>query len=551
MVLPSAAGDSFLKVLLLLALIGLVVVPLAVIFAAGLGIAEGDVMAPWRKMLNDPTLLRVTINTLLLACATTAASVLIGVLLALAFERTSLRLAGTVEKLVIIPLLVSPLVGAVAWVTLARPRTGLLNVGWQTVTGSSNPLFNIYSFFGVALVITLHLVPYVFVTVRNALRNVDGAMEEAAEIVGSSTIRTWAQVTVPLVRPAILSSALLVFVLTIETFSVVGLLGGPAGFVTFPFSIYLAVNLPPGDWDYAAFQGVLLIMLTILLMLGYWKVVGDMTKYNTVGAKAHRIAGNATGRVATSLTVVVWSYILISVIFPGLALILQSFLAFNTSNFSQMVFTTANWSRVLQSATFVNAVFNTAIVGGAAATLAVLISLLAAHLNVFERLRYFDYLSSLSLAFPGIVLGIAFIYLFSGTFVYGTLIILILAYTTQFLPLTTRALSGPMMQLDKGLDEAGKILGATLLTRVIFLTGAIIRPAVLGAWLLAFSRGIRELNLSIFLYTPATIVVPVVIWNYMEQGTYGLAAALSLIQVFTLLAIVIIAEWLGGRSINE
>lgn len=549
--LPVLNGDKILEALLLLVLLGLVVVPLVVMFTVGLGIADGDLAAPWRKMADDQNFLQVAINTLLLACAVTVASVVVGVLVALAIERTDFRASGTVEKLLIVPILVSPLVGAVAWVTLARPRTGLLNIGWKTLTSSSDPLFSIYSFFGIALVIALHLVPYVFVTVRNALRNVDGAMEEAAEIVGSTTLRTWALVTVPLVRPAILSSAVLVFVLTIETFSVVGLLGGPAGFVTFPFNIYLAVNLPPGDWDYAAFQGALLIVLTMLLMLGYWKLVGDTTKYNTVGAKAHRIAGNAKGWIAVTLAIIVWVYITIAVIAPGLALVLQSLLAFNTSDFSQMIFTWENWIRVIQSATFVNAVSNTAIVGGCAATLAVLISLLASHLNVFEKQRHFDILSSISLAFPGIVLGIALIYVYSGTLVYGTLLILILAYTTQFLPLTTRALSGPMMQLDKGLDEAGKVLGASLLSRAIFLTGAIIRPAVLGAWLLAFSRGIRELNLSIFLYTPATIVIPVMIWNYMEQGTYGLAAALSLIQVVALLLIVILTEWLGGRAIDE
>jgi iron(III) transport system permease protein len=141
----------------------------------------------------------------------------------------------------------------------------------------------------------------------------------------------------------------------------------------------------------------------------------------------------------------------------------------------------------------------------------------------------------------------AFIFTYNGTFIYGTLAILILAYVTQFLPFTTRALSAPVMQLDKGMDEAGKILGAYTMRRVLWITAPIVRAAVFSAWLIAFTRGIRELNVSIFLYTPATIVMPVLIWNYMEQGTFSQAAALSLLQLFAMLFLVAIAERLGRR----
>jgi iron(III) transport system permease protein len=139
------------------------------------------------------------------------------------------------------------------------------------------------------------------------------------------------------------------------------------------------------------------------------------------------------------------------------------------------------------------------------------------------------------------------IFTLSGTPIYGTLAILVLAYTTQFLPFAIRSLSGPVMQLDRGMDEAGKVLGASLLRRITSITMPILRRAVFGAWLVAFTRGIRELNVSIFLYTPATIVLPVLIWNFMEQGAFSQAAALSLIQIIAMSVFIAAAELVDRR----
>ena len=530
-----------------LSLIVLVLVPLVFIVPAGLGLTDGNFLAPVVKFLNDERLPAVLRNTFLLATCVTIVSCILGVLFALAVERTSMRFAWLAHQMIMVPILVSPLVGAVAWVTLARPSTGFINVAWRTLTGSLDPLFSIYSFAGIALVISLHVAPYVYINVRNALQNIDGAMEEAAAILGSHTLTTWFRITIPLAMPAILSSALLVFVLTLETFSVVGLLGGPAGFVTLPFSIYLAINLPPGDWNYAAFEGLLLITITGLLMILYWKVIGASGQYAAIGGKGFRLVSKVGGKVQGMLVVVVWSYAVIAVVLPVAALLLQSFLGFTTSRFDNMIFTLANWQRLLDAPAFRLAFANTMIVGAVAATIAVVIGLFVSHFSIFERMRSLEWLAGLPLAYPGIVLGMAFIFTYNGTFIYGTLAILILAYVTQFLPFTTRALSAPVLQLDKGMDEAGKILGAYTMRRVMRITAPIVRSAVFSAWLIAFTRGIRELNVSIFLYTPATIVMPVLIWNYMEQGTFSQAAALSLLQLFAMLFLVAIAERLGRR----
>jgi iron(III) transport system permease protein len=530
------------KVATLVLLGWLVLLPVLFIALAGTGALDGRFGQPIAKLLRDARLLAVLGNTLLLATVVSVSATAIGVVLAFALEKTRLSFVGAIDKLILVPIMVSPLTGAVAWVTLGRPKTGFINLAWQKLTGADDPLFSIYSFGGIAFVIVLHVAPYVYVNVRNALRNLDGSLEEAAFILGSGTFTTWRTVTLPLIRPAVLSAALLVFVLTLETFSIVGLLGGPARFITLPFNVYLAVNLPPGDWDYAALQGVILIAITGALMVIYWRLVGATGKYSSLGARGFRAGNKVAGSVRLWLALAMTLYLLIGVIVPMAALALQSLLAFTTTRIEDMVVTTQNWQQVFADQAFRRAILNTLFVGACAATLATALSLIVAHLTVFEKLRSFDFLSSLPLAFPGIVLGLALIFLYSGTPIYGSLWLLVVGYTTQFLPFATRSLSTPMMQVDKGLDEAGKVIGAYLPRRIATLTAPLLRGALFASWIVSFTRGIRELNLPIFLTTSSTIVTPVLIWNYMEQGRFGLAATVSVAQVALLVAVVSIAN---------
>lgn len=527
----------------------LVLLPVLFIVMAGTGALDGRFGQPIVKLLHDARLLTVVGNTLTLAVVVSIAATAIGVGLAFALEKTRLSFVDAIDKLILVPIMVSPLTGAVAWVTLGRPKTGFINLAWQKLTGAEDPLFSIYSFGGVAFVIVLHVAPYVYVNVRNALRNLDGSMEEAAFILGSRTLATWRTITMPLIRPAILSSALLVFVLTLETFSIVGLLGGPARFITLPFNVYLAVNLPPGDWSYAALQGVILIVVTGALMVLYWRLVGVTGKYSSLGARGFRAASKVGGPVRFWLALALALYLGIGVILPMAALLLQSLLAFTTTRLEDMAFTMQNWQQVFGDQAFHRAVGNTLFVGVCAATLASALSLIVAHLTVFEKLRSLDFLSSLPLAFPGIVLGLALVFIYTGTSIYGSLWLLVVGYTTQFLPFAIRSLSGPMMQVDKGLDEAGKVIGAYLPRRVVTLTAPLLRGALFASWIVSFTRGIRELNLPIFLTTSSTIVTPVLIWNYMEQGRFGLAATVSLAQVVLLIAVVSLANVLERRLV--
>lgn len=544
--LNGRAGETALpKFATGIVLVWLVLAPLIFIALAGFGVINDEILRPWQKLAVDNRLPEVVKNTFVLAICVTIGATFVGTLLALAIERTRVPWAGMMDKLILVPIMVSPLVGAVAWISLGRPETGILNMIWRTLTGSKDALFNIYSFVGVALVMVLHLLPYVYVNVRSALQNTDGSMEEAAIILGADTMYIWRRITLPLALPAILSSALMVFVLTLETFSVVGLLGGPAGFITLPFNIYLAVSLPPGDWNYAALQGFLLVMITGVLMAGYWMLIGASGKYSTVGAKGFRPAKKVGGAASRVLSGLVLAYVLMAVILPLMALALQSALAFATTRPENMVFTFDNWSTLMESAAFQKALFNTALIGGIAASAAVIICIFVAQITVFERVRSLDWLSTLPLAFPGIVLGMAMVFMYAPTPLYGTFWILALGFATQFLPFANRALSVPMMQLDRGLDESGKLLGAYMVKRVFSLTSLMIRKAVVGAWIVCFTRSIRELNIAIFLYTPATIVMPVLIWEYMEQGMQSLAAALSIVQLVLLIGIVSIMERLS------
>ena len=526
----------------------LVLLPLAFVLTAGLGGIDDEPLRPVRQLLSDRVIIRVIGNTLLVATGVAIASTATGVVVALVVERTNARFAGLMHGLMLMPILVSPLVGTVAWITLGRPQTGFINLVWQALTGSNQHLLNIYSAGGMMFVISLHVAPYVYLNLRGALRNVDGGLEEAAMMLGSGLAHVWRRVTLPLIMPAILSSAILVFVLAMETFSVAALLGGPARVVTLAFNIYLAVELPPGDWNYAALQGMLLIAMTGLLMVGYSLSVGSGRKYATLSGKGFKAPSRASGLLASALIWISWCYLAIAVLLPTAALILQSLLAFTTSRIGDMAFSLDNWSRLIASTAFYHALVTTLLVGLVSATMATVIALFVAQISIFERAPVFDWLATLPLAFPGIVFGIALVFIYAGTPIYGTVWVLVLGFTTQFLPSATRALTGPMMQLDRGVDEAGKTLGAYMASRILKVSAPLVRVPLMTAWISCFTRSVRELNVAVFLATPATTVVSMLIWSYMSNGQSGLAAALSVLQMAILIAVVTVAERLTGTS---
>lgn len=166
-------------------------------------------------------------TTLTAAVIGTAGATAIGATLAWLAVRTDVPGRRLLEVVAVSPMFVPPLVGAFAWDILASPRSGILNIVLRAL--GLPGFINIYSFAGIGFVFSIYYAPYVYLFVAAALRNMDPAYEEAAAMSGAGRRRTMLQITLPLVAPALLSSALLVFVLLVQLFAIPAVLGEPGG----------------------------------------------------------------------------------------------------------------------------------------------------------------------------------------------------------------------------------------------------------------------------------------------------------------------------------
>ncbi len=216
---------------------------------------SGFTLDALRSVYTSPDVLRSLAVTFALAITVGLLSTIVGLALAWLIARTDVPAPGTMELIVISPILFSPLISALAWFTVASPRSGLLNVLLGGLLGHNVEFFNVTSLPGIVWVLVLHFEPYAYLLIVSALRNMDASLEEASFINGSGTFATLRRVTLPMTFPSIASACLFIIVLTAGEFSVPAVLGANLGYVPLPILIFRAVNGSIPDYPQAASLG--------------------------------------------------------------------------------------------------------------------------------------------------------------------------------------------------------------------------------------------------------------------------------------------------------
>ena len=262
---------NILPAVLLLALIVLVVFPLAMLVYASFldspprpGAPEGHFTLSNYATFGDPLTLEAAGNSIAFALGATTLALVIGSLLAWLVARTDVPAKPMVGVAGVMPLFMSSLVGALAYALIASPRSGYINMALRDL---ALPFaVNIYSPLGIIIVLGLFYAPYAFLFMSSALHLMNPELEEAAEIHGAGRGTVATQITFPLVKPALLGAAILILVLTLENFPVLQILGSPTGIETMPSAIFrLMMQTPPRPTEAAA-VGMLLLAVMVLLV---------------------------------------------------------------------------------------------------------------------------------------------------------------------------------------------------------------------------------------------------------------------------------------------
>ena len=493
------------------------------------------------------------LNSLVFALGSTAFAIVLGTLLAYLIVRTDVPFKTLMFAAALVPLIIPGILHTIAWIFLASPQIGVVNRTLSPHLGGFT--VDIFSMGGMIFVEGLHLAPLVFLLMVAAFRSMDPSLEESAIMSGASLRTVVWRITIPLARPALYAAILIMAVRTLEAFEVPALLGLPKGTWVFTSRIWQVLdnNIPPA-YGQAGAYAMSLLVLTSLGVLWHSRIAKRARAYQTVTGKGFRPRPMPLGAWRWPATLLIFVYFVVAVVLPLLVLAYASTQRFYSPPTRETLshMTLQNYSSVLHDDLARTALKNSLILGVGTATAVMLFMAVAAWVVVRTRLPgrwLLDNLSFLPLAIPGLVLGVAilFVYLRTSLPVYGTLWILFIAYFTRYMPYGMRYATTSMYQLGRELEESATMSGAGWLQTVRRIVLPLLIPGLLAGWIYILVVSLRELGSSILLYSPGKEVLSIVIWERYQNGELPQLAALGVLMVGGLVVLVALAYRLGAK----
>jgi iron(III) transport system permease protein len=536
-------------------LVVLVAAPLGILIAASVRTPEGLGLGNFLTAFGRPIYRGPVLNSFLYAGAVGALSVLIGAPMAWLAGRTDMPGRGAVRTLTVAAFVTPSFLGATAWVILAGPNAGLLNVLYRGLTGAEAPLFNIFSLTGLIFVTSLYTFPVVFILTGAALTATPSDLEEAARIAGASPWHVMRDVTLPLAAPAIIGGFILAFLETIVLFGAPAMLALPARFHVMTTQLWAFFHYPPKVEVAAAYAMPLLVTAAGLLWLQR-RLLGRRT-FTTVGGRAATPPRMRLGRWRWAALGACWAVLTCSIVLPYVALLRAALAKAWGLGWSLDNVTLQNFRFVLfEYDPTRSAIVNTLLIGVVTATLAALLMAGIAYVaqrRLLRGARVLAFLATAPLAIPGIVLSIGLFSAYSRPplLLYGTIWIIFVAYLTKYLPVAYTACQAAMATVHPDLEDAARILGATRLGAIKDVTVPLLGAGLVSAWLLVFLPSLRELSSSILLFTARSRVVSVVIYTLYEEGLWEAVSSLGVLLLLITLALVAVAQrFLGKRFLQ-
>jgi iron(III) transport system permease protein len=455
--------------------------------------------------------------------------------------------------------LIPPFVGALAWRQLLGP-VGYLSKIYMAMTGAESVPWSIYGAGGIILVMILHSYPLVYITALGGLERMNPELEEAAQCSGAKIFRVMRDVTLPLMAPTVLAGAVLVFTTEIANFGIPAVLGYSENYFVLTTKIYLAVaksfSSPNALASAAALSMILgviaggAIVVQRLLLQGreYAVLSGKSMQPNRVRLRAH------TAWILPAC----WGLVLVTSIAPVLAILVTALIKayglpptldnLTLENFSHLLFMNAAARR---------GIVNSLLLAGGAATVIAFLGALIAYILVRTSLPgrdLLDFASALPYAVPGTVVALAMILAWLNPLpltrivLYNTIWILLIAYIARYLTFGVRTTAGSLRQVHPSLEEAARICGASWFRAFRDVVLPLITPGLFAGWFLVFMPCLRELTVSILLWSAGNETVGVMVYNLQEDGHLTLCSALAIMMLGVLVGANIITRRItGGR----
>ena len=506
----------------------------------------------WRAAFDEPGLRAALLNTLKVTFVRQLLSLPLAVLIAWLLARTDLPGRRWLEFAFWAAFFLPSFTVTLSWILLLDPEYGLINTSLARLVGAAP--FNIYSFWGIVWVhvLTGSLTVKV-ILLTPAFRHMNASFEEASRVAGASTLRTALRITVPVMAPVILSVLLLGTMVSLQTFEVEQVLGLPFRFFVFSTMIYdLLVTRVPRYDAATALAVVILAAMLPLVLAQQWLTRGR--RYTTLTGQfqnqPHRLGRWRAPALALVLALV--SIVLgVPVVFALLGTFMKLFGFFHIAD----PWTLNNWKTVLTDELFLRSLHNTVVLAVGTAVAAVVVHSLIAYIAVRTRYagrRALDFISWLPFTVPGIILGLALLWLFLGVEMlkplYGTTTLLIVAGVIAGMPLGVQIIKSGLLQLGSELEEASRIAGASWWATYRRIVLRLMAPTLMAVAMITFVGAARNIGNFALLTTSANRPLSILQIDYIAQRKFEEAVVVACIIMFISLAGALLARLLGLRS---
>src|SRR5258706_13569461 len=463
-------------------------------------------------------------NSIVIAAGMVVIALPLGAALAFLLTRTDLPAQRAIEVLVLIPVFVSPMVLAFGYVVAMGP-VGFYSTWAKSLVGDVP--WNVYSLRGIAILAGLTHVPHVYLYSSAALKSLGSDVEEAARVAGANPLQVALHVSLPMTMPALFYAAVLVFFLGFELFGLPLVLGDPEGHLVLSTYLFKLTNkLGTPSYRLMAAVAVCIVAVTFPLVLLQRYLLRNAGRFVTVKGKAGRQRPSPLGqwRWVAAIIVAVWLFLTIIVPLSGIAL--RAFVSqWGEGIRLADVWTLDHFRQVFEQPTLVRGIWNTVligVVGGAVAVACYTAVGLATHRKNDGWSRFVDYLVLVPRAVPGLLAGLAFLWVFLFfpplAPLRSTVFSVWLAYTVVWLAYGMRLVSSSLVEVGPGLPEAARSVGATrgVISRRITLP--LIRAGLMGSWLLVFMIFEREYSTAVYLLAPGTEVIGAQLVSLWQGG---------------------------------
>ena len=525
-----------------------IVVLLRSVTTGKLGAAIGFSAENYLRVFADQQIWSLLNNSILYAAGSAALGTGIGAMLAWIVARTNTPGKRLVELMPLYPILMPPIMKNIAWILLLAPKSGILNNMIEQLTGTNPLWFNAFSLAGMIWVFGLACVPLGYLFLLPVFLSFDPSLEESAYIAGSKPVHTMLHITFPLAVPAFLSAFVLNLLRGLRGFETPVLQGTPGGINVFVARVYDSMALE-FNTGLATSYSMVLVALSVITLMFYIRATRFSERYATITGKGYRVKVIDIGPWKYITFLAVLLYFLVGIAIPFIVLIVVSMIPyFDYSTFMQFPSNAVltNYFTVMKHPSFVNGLYNSLTLSVTIAVVTVLSGIIMAFTIYRTRAhgtKIFEFIGTLPLAFPPLVLSVGLVIIFLGTPLYNSLWALGLGLFVAYFPYAFRNASGAIVNIHKELDEAAWVHGARWRHVFFKITLPILKPSVGGALFYIFIESIRNVDVAILLTSPGKEYGPVTLFEYFRVGQWAEAAAGGVIYLIILIIAVSIAKF--------